>query len=143
MSRVAIQWKRQEDGDFKAIGVWFGTKSSLQSRVLPGQRMDTFFRSIHSMASPPLIENGTGPGTWEDAIEYFLDALSNGHDSMVTEVPPEATLDRTYAKWVLGLEGDALSRWKPTTVATITVMPMFDLPVSDGPPSSTPHLPDA
>ena len=36
MSRVAIQWKRQPDGDFKAIGVWFATPKALQSRVLPG-----------------------------------------------------------------------------------------------------------
>jgi hypothetical protein len=35
-------------------------------------------------------------------------ALSNGHDLMVSEVPPEPTLDATYAKWVLGLEGDAM-----------------------------------
>jgi hypothetical protein len=143
MSRVAIQWKRQEDGDFKAIGVWFATKVSLQSRVLPGQRMDAWFSTIHQMASPPLIENGTVRGTWEDFIEYALDALSNGHDLMVSEVEPESTLDLTYAKWVLGLEGDALSRWKPRTIATTTVMPMLDLPISDGPPSSTPTLPDA
>jgi len=118
MSRVAIQWKRQEDGDFKAIGVWFATTKSLQSRVLPGQRMDAWFSTIHQMASPPLIENGTMPGDWTDFIEYALDALSNGHDLMVSEVEPESTLDLTYAKWVLGLEGDALGRWKPTTVAT-------------------------
>jgi len=76
-------------------------------------------------------------------IEYALDALSNGHDLMVTEVEPETTLDKTYAKWVLELDGDAISRWKPTTIATTTVMPMLDLPISDGPPSSTPTLPDA
>jgi len=62
---------------------------------------------------------------------------------MVSEVEPEITLDRTYAKWVLELEGDALSRWKPTTAPTVTVMPMLDLLISDGPPSSTPTLPDA
>ncbi len=143
MSRVAIQWKRQPDGDFKAIGVWFGTKVSLQSRVLPGVGMEGFFSSIHSMASPPLINNGTEQGTWEDFIEYALDALSNGHDLMVTEVEPESTLDLTYGKWVLELEGAMLSRWKPTTMPTVTITPVLDLPISDGPPSSTPTLPDA
>ena len=143
MSRVAIQWKRQPDGDFKAIGVWFGTPKALQSRVLPGVGMENWFRTIHSMVSPLLIENGTEQGTWEDTIEYFLDALSNGHDLMVTEVKPEITLDRTYAKWVLELEGTALNRWKPTTMPTVTATPVIDLLISDGPPSSTPTLPDA
>ena len=105
--------------------------------------MEGFFHSIHAQVSPPLINNGTEQGTWEDTIEYFLDALSNGHDLMVSEVPPETTLDKTYAKWVLELEGAALNRWKPTTMPTVTTMPVLDLPISDGPPSSTPTLPDA
>ena len=62
---------------------------------------------------------------------------------MVSEVPPEATLTRTYAKWVLELEGAALNRWKPRTMPTVTTTPVLDLPIADGPPSSTPTLPDA
>ncbi len=127
MSRVAIQWKRQPDGDFKAIGVWFATPKSLQSRVLPGVGMEGFFRSIHTYASPPLVNNGTTPGTWEDFIEYALDALSNGHDLHVTEVDPELTLDLTYAKYVLELEGASLKKWSPTTIPNVSNIPAEDL----------------
>lgn len=127
MARVAIQWKRQNDGDWKPIGVWFGTHKALQSRVLPGQRMDAWFSTIHQLASPPLIENGTMPGTWEDFIDYALDALSNGHDLMVSEVPAELTLDRTYAKWVLGLEGSALDKYSPATIPNVSTIPASEL----------------
>jgi len=143
MSRVAIQWVRAPDGDWDPIGVWYGTKTSLQSRVLPGKGMEGFFKRIHDTASPPFLDNGETRGTWEDFVGYALDALSNGHDLMVSEVPPEPTLDQTYAKWVLGLEGDAAARWNPCTVATVTVIPMLDLPVSDGPPSETGTRPHA
>jgi hypothetical protein len=135
MSRVAIQWVRNADGAWDPIGVWFGTKCSLQSRVLPGRGMEGFFKRTHDTAGPPNLDDGETRGTWEDFIGYALDALSNGHDLMVSEVPPEATVDATYARWVLGFESDVAAEWKPSTVATVTVMPMLDLPVSDGPPS--------
>jgi hypothetical protein len=131
MSRVAILWLRNADQDWDPVGVWYATKCSLQSRVLPGRDMEGFFRRIHDTARPPCLDDGETPGTWEDFIGYALDTLSNGHDLMVSEVEPEGTLDATYAKWVLGLTGDAPSRWQPTIPSTITLVPMDDRVVSE------------
>jgi hypothetical protein len=50
---------------------------------------------------------------------------------MVSEVEPEATLDRTYAKWVLELEGAMLNRWTPTRKPAITITPACDRVISD------------
>jgi hypothetical protein len=126
MSRAAIQWKRAADGDWDPVGVWFATSKGLQSRVLPGQGYDGFFKRIHQTARPPVLDDGTY-GTWEDFIEYALDALSNGHDMMVSEVKPLLTLDQTYAHYVLGLTGKALSRWKPSTIPNVTTIPTSQL----------------
>lgn len=136
MSRVAVQWIRNAEGDWDPIGVWFGTKSSLQSRYLPGKGVDGFFSRVHESISPPVLDDGSR-GDWTDTIPYFLDALSNGYDMMVSEVPPEATVDATYAKWVLGLNDETAARWKPRTVAAVTVIPTLDLRVSDSPPSES------
>jgi hypothetical protein len=142
VTRSAIQWKRDADGDFTAVGVWYATTYCLQSRVLPGWRMENWFRNIHEMARPPCLDDGETRGSWEDFIGYALDALSNGHDLMVSEVEPEETLDRTYARWVLGLSGPALDKWRPLTPSTITLVPMADRVISEPQRSWTWTVPD-
>ena len=122
--------------------MWYGTKTSLQSRVLPGRGMEGFFRRIHDTARPPCLDDGETRGDWEGWIEYCVDALSTGYDLMVSEVEPEATLDKTYAKWVLGLSGRALDRWKPTKPATITLVPVAERVVSEPQRSWTWGVPD-
>jgi hypothetical protein len=131
MSRVAIQGLRNADQEWDPVGLWDATKCSLQSRVLPGRDTEGFFRRIHDTARLPCLDDGETSATWEDFIGYALDAPSNGHDLMVSEVEPEATLDATYAKWVLGLKGDAPRGWKPTSSPTITLVPVDDRVVSE------------
>lgn len=126
MSRAAIQWLRNSEGDWDPVGVWFATPKGLTSRYLPGKGMDGFFRRTHENASPPVLDDGS-IGTWEDFIEYALDALSNGHDLMVSEIRPSTTLDLTYAKEVLGLKGAALKNWTPKTIPNVTTIPSQDL----------------
>lgn len=123
---MAVQLKR-EGADFTPVGVWFATPQMLQSRFLPGKNMERWARAIHESARPPLLDDEQTLGTWEDWVEYALDALSNGHDLWVIEVEPEATLDLSYARYVLELTGDALKAWKPKSVPNVSTLAAGEL----------------
>jgi hypothetical protein len=126
MSRAAIQWLRNDEGKWDPVGIWFATPRGLTSRYLPGKGIDGLFKRVHENIAPPALADGR-IGGWEDAIEYLLDALSNGHDLMVSEIKPSLTLDLTYAKEVLGLKGKALDNWAPSTVPNVTTIPSNEL----------------
>ena len=65
------------------------------------------------------------PTVWQFALSEEADRSdSHGCDLMVSEVPAEATLDRTYAKWVLGLSG--------TTVDALRHHPSRGEPIRQG-----------
>lgn len=106
MSRALIQWRRTPDGDdWEPCGVWLCTVGSIQSRHIPGNAaLDDFFRRTHAYARRPyrsVMEQGRS-GTWEDWADWALDALSDGHGRMVTEVEPALSVDALYAREVTG-----------------------------------------
>ena len=126
MARAAIQWLRQSDGDWKAVGVWLGTKTTLQSRFDPAAGLQDFVQRIHEGATPPSTPGGP-PGTWEDWIGRALDGLSNGHDLMVSEVDPEVTVDELYAREVLELPPAQRAGFKLAGIPNLTSLPVPDL----------------
>jgi hypothetical protein len=126
MSRAALQYLRQGTGTWKPVGVWQGTKIALAARFLPGV-LTTMVQTIIENAKPPIPEGETVRGTWEDWIGYSLDALSNGQDLWIEEVPAanmQPTIDLLYASLVLGLSGDALTSYRPASVASFVSRPV-------------------
>lgn len=138
MARAAIQWRRRGDGNWGAVGVWLGTRTSLMSRFLPDAQLQDFVRRNHVHARPPTGSGGVR-GTWEDWIEYALDALSNGHDLMVSEVEPEPTVDRLYAREVLGLAGAALDGVRLAGPVGCSVVEVTERVGADSQRRSLPH----
>lgn len=126
MSRVAVQLLRDENAKWKPVGVWFSTPQALQSRLLPGVGLEDFFRRVHEGAYRPTLDDGT-QGTWDDWIDYAMDALSNGHDLHIVEVDPVLTVDIAYATYVLALDEEGVKRYKPKGVPNISTVPIGDL----------------
>lgn len=120
MARAAVQYYRSGP-DWVPVGVWYGTPGMLASRFLPSSGMDDFVRHVHQTAVITPKDDGS-TATWEDFIDFSLDAFSNGYTMSVVEVQPEATVDRTYAKYVLGLKGKALDAYRVPGVASMSTV---------------------
>jgi hypothetical protein len=105
MARALVYHERQ-GVDWRAVGVFLGTTRRLDSKMLPGDaRRDAWAASLPVNTKPPFVDGiGLSPerGTWEDWIGWALGALSNGHDTWMTEVEPEPTVDALYRREVLG-----------------------------------------
>lgn len=129
MARGAVQSLRQSDRSWKAVGVWHGTPVALAARFLPGVLVP-FVTTVLEQARPPIPDGKRVRGTWEDWIGYALDALSNGQDLWIEEVPPdqmEPTADLLFARHVLGLTGAALKAYQPQGITSMTTGPLPDL----------------
>jgi hypothetical protein len=122
MARAMVTFLRQPDASWRAVGVWLGTRTALTSRFDPAAQLHDWAKRIHDYARPPSLTPGGPPGTWEDWIEYGLDALSNGHDLMEVEVPPELTADELYAREVLGLPEAKRKGFRLQGIANATVV---------------------
>lgn len=120
MARALLHHERTEAGDWRTVGTFYATPQTLTYKSLPGSASrDAWARGI-TTGKPP-YRDGIGlsleRGTWEDWCDYALDSLSNGHDTWLTEVPPEPTLTATYQKWVLGAPKTLEAETVPTTDA--------------------------
>jgi hypothetical protein len=127
MARAAVQFLRGGDGEWRAAGVWLATRASLQSRFDPAAGLGDFVKRTHDFARPPSTEPGGPPGTWEDWVEYALDALSNGHDLAVVETEPEPTVDELYAREVLKLPRARVRGFALKGVPNVTTIELPDL----------------
>lgn len=126
MARAMVTFLRQPDASWRAVGVWLGTKTALTSRFDPSAGLHDWVKRQHDYAHPPAIVPGGPPGTWEDWIEYGLDALANGHDLMAVEVKPELTADELYAREVLQLPPNKRKGFRLEGIANVTVVQVSD-----------------
>lgn len=106
MARALLVHERTSTGDWRPTGVFFATPKVLDERHLPGDgSRDAWFRSVKTGARQP-YKDGVGISlerdTWEGWIGWANRSLGNGHDTWVTEVDPDVTLETTYSKYVLG-----------------------------------------
>jgi hypothetical protein len=133
MAKAALQGTRDEKGEWRAVGIWFATPSSLQSRFLPGV-LEHWVARQHRDAVPPGRDDGT-PGDWEDWVAAAPWDFSNGHDLMCSSIEPELTLDLTYARYVLHLGPEDMKHYHPKRVATTSSIPLERLKGMLGPTS--------
>lgn len=127
MPRACVRFARQPDGGWKPETVFLGTRLHLQGKTLPGDEVrQQWVDEILRHAMPPLLKDGERErGTFEDWIGWAVGdsergwpgALGNGHDTWVTEVKPELTVDQLYDREVLHIEPRPLTRQdlRPTT----------------------------
>ena len=119
MARAMVQEDRDDKGDFRPVGVWLATSKRIQARMLPGSASrDIYMQYVLDDASRPTINFTNVKGTWEDWIEWATWSLSDMQFHRMTEVQPEVTLDRLYAREVLGetVPGPAFDqKFVPTT----------------------------
>lgn len=119
MSRALVWQNRTSTGGWRSVGVFLATPRRLDGRALPGdtERARWFETIINDAQRPALEPYNPQRGTWEDWIEWALSALSNGHDSMMTEVEPEPTADMLYQREVLGITPtiQTPSQYRPTS----------------------------
>ena len=103
MARAMVQEERNDKGDFAPTGVWLATSKRLQARMLPGSASrDRYMQYVLADVSRPTINFTNVKGTWEDWIEWAAWSLSGMYVHRMTEVAPAVTLDRLYAREVLG-----------------------------------------
>lgn len=108
MARALLVHERDETGEWVPKGVFFAVPKRLDARYLPGDAgREAYFASLLKGSRPPFLDGvgiSTERGTWEDWIGWANRSLGNGHDTWVTEVEPEVTMEKTYAKFVLGAD---------------------------------------
>ena len=103
MARAMLQYEHGDDGGWVPVGVWLATPRRLQARMLPGSASrDAFMKYVLSDASRPHQSFSNTKGTWEDWIEWAVWSLTDGMIHFMTEVEPAVTLERLYARAVLG-----------------------------------------
>lgn len=115
--------RRDGEGGWRPAGVWLATPRHLQARYLRGDAsLEAFRRRVLADASPPIVDATHAlRGDWEDWARWASHALSNGHDRLVREVDPEATLDQLYRREVLGEARPRASRRPPVVVAELSL----------------------
>jgi len=106
VSVALVDQRRGPDGGFRPVGVWLAVPGGIQGRYLRGQaELEAFRRRVVADARPPIVDRAHGiRGDWEDWAHWAARALTNGHDRVVREVEPEATLEALFRREVLGEE---------------------------------------
>ena len=103
MARAMVQEDRDDKGEFGPVGVWLATEAGIEARMLPGSASrDIYMPYVLDDVSRPTINFTNVKGTWEDWIEWAVWSLSGMYVHRMTEVAPAVTLDRLYAREVLG-----------------------------------------
>jgi hypothetical protein len=100
MARATLLFERQADASLFPTTVILATPKRLQGKCLPGNpNRDARLTSIIQNAVPPRINVQTEErGSYEDWIDWALNALANGHTTWATEVVPTATVDMLYQR---------------------------------------------
>ena len=125
MSRAMLLFERQPDASWLPTTVILATPKMLQGKALPGSAdRDARLARILTDSLPPRINDQTEErGTYEDWIDWALNALANGHTTWATEIKPEITVDALYQREVLDVIPKPIARpeLRPTTeVPTLT-----------------------
>ena len=119
MARAMVQEDRDDTGEFRPVGVWLATEAGVEARMLPGSASrDRYRQYVLDDVRRPTINFTNVKGTWEDWIEWATWSLSDMQFHRMTEVAPAVTLDRLYAREVLGetVPGPAFDQqFAPTT----------------------------
>ena len=103
MARAMVQEDRDDKGEFRPVGVWLATEAGVEARMLPGSASrDRYMQYVLADVSRQTINFTNVTGTWEDWIEWATWSLSDMQFHRMTEVAPAVTLDRLYAREVLG-----------------------------------------
>lgn len=107
MARALLVHERA-GSDWRPVAVLYGTPKRLDARVLPGNgARQAWVDGLLANAKPP-FKDGVGisleRGTYEDWIGWALRSLGNGHDTWVTEVEADVTVEATYGTFVLGAD---------------------------------------
>ena len=98
-----VQEDRDDKGEFRPVGVWLATEAGIEARMLPGSASRDIDRQyVLDDVSRPTINFTNVKGTWEDWIEWATWSLSDMQFHRMTEVAPAVSLDRLYAREVLG-----------------------------------------
>lgn len=118
MSVALVDLRRDGDGGWRPAGVWLATPGTLQARYLPTGALQAFRRRVIAESRLPVVDRVHGlRGDWEDWARWAAGALSNGHDRLVREVEPEATLEQLYRREVHGVARPRPIRRPPVVVA--------------------------
>ena len=106
MARALVTFERTGDGGWRPAAVWLASKDRLEAKALPGDsRRENWKNALLRDAQRPRPNNMSEErGTWEDWIDWALNALANGHDSWAIEVEPELTLKALYEREILQVE---------------------------------------
>ena len=109
MSRAAVIFEADENGDLQPVTVYLATPERLVGRTLTGDpAREAKVAEMLRTAKPPRLPDGS-TGTLEDLIGWFVGdreqgwpgAMGNGFTSWAAEVRPEPTVEALFRREVL------------------------------------------
>ena len=99
MARAMLLVERQADASWLPTTVILTTPKGLQGKALPGDpNRDARLAMLLSDALPPRKPHSEERGTFEDWIDWAVNALANGHTTWATEVVPTVTVEALYQR---------------------------------------------
>lgn len=102
--------------------VWLATRDRIEAKELPGDARRTNWKNaiLRDASRPRRDGMSEERGTWEDWIDWALNALANGHTSWAVEVVPELTIKALYEREILDVT--------PTPMTTPNLRPSTEVP---------------
>lgn len=103
MARAMVTFERQADGGWKPTIVWLVTRHGIEAKDLPGDanRRNYKMTVLKDAQRPRRDPDSVERGTWEDWVDWALNALGNGYTSWAIEVEPEPTVRALYEREIL------------------------------------------
>ena len=122
MARALVTYERTPDGGFKPTIVWLATRNLIEAKELPGDARRTNYKNaiLKDAQRPRRDPFSQERGTWEDWIDWAMNALGNGHTTWAIEVEPELTVKALYEREILNVEPTPMS---PPNLRPATVIP--------------------